>query len=114
MDRDFSGYIKILGKTPGHSSKDCFAGLLIGQFARRNGFDDNVVRGDKMMRDCCALIEKSRNYSDGKVRYLDRRQPLIQYYERYGFKIMGSEPSGFDLYKMFRVMPKLHVISSMQ
>jgi hypothetical protein len=98
---------KVLGKTPGRNSQDHFAGILVGQFARCDGFGNDTISGAEMIRDCDGIIEEGRNYLGGKVAYLDCRNPLIKYYERYGYQLLRQESTSTGLYKMFRILPKL-------
>jgi hypothetical protein len=98
---------KVLGRTPGRTSQDHFAGILVGQFARCDGFGNDVISGTEMMRDCEGIVEEGRNYLGGKVAYLDCRGTLITYYERYGYQLLRQEPTDTGLHKMFRVLPKL-------
>jgi hypothetical protein len=98
---------KVLGQTPGRSSQDNFAGLLIAQLARSDRYDTSTISGERMIGDCEAVIEIGRNYLGGKVAYLDCREPLIAYYERYGYRLVSERASVSGLYKMFKVLPKL-------
>jgi predicted GNAT family N-acyltransferase len=98
---------KVLGRTPGRDSQDHFAGLLVGQFARCDGFDNTVISGTEMMHDCEGVIEEGRKYFGGKVLYLDCREHLRNYYERYGFLLLNQTSTETGLYKMFKVLPKL-------
>jgi hypothetical protein len=98
---------KVLGRTPGRTSQDHFAGLLIAQLARSDRYGADIISGDRIIADCESVIEAGRNYLGGKVAYLDCRQPLISYYQQYGFKLLSEVASESGLFKMFKVLPKL-------
>jgi hypothetical protein len=98
---------KVLGQTPGRSTQDHFAGLLIAQLARCDRYDSSVISGVRIISDCEAIIETGRNCLGGKVAYLDCRRALTAYYERYGYRLVSNQTSESGLYKMFKVLPKL-------
>jgi predicted GNAT family N-acyltransferase len=66
-----------------------------------------IVSGNRIIADCESIIEAGRNYLGGKVTYLDCRQPLISYYQKYGFNLVSETASESGLYKMFKVLSKL-------
>jgi hypothetical protein len=80
---------------------------LIAQLARSDKYSASTISGDRIVTDCEALIEAGRNYLGGKIAYLDCREPLIVYYERYGYRLVSEQTPKSGLYKMFKVLPKL-------
>jgi hypothetical protein len=98
---------KVLGGTPGRTSRDHFGGLLIAQLARDDRFDSSAISGAELIAACEAVIEAGRNYLGGRVVYLDCRRDLVPLYERNDYRLLLDEPFEDDLYKMAKPLPRL-------
>jgi hypothetical protein len=98
---------RVLGGTPGRTSRDHFGGLLIAQLARDDKFDNEVISGAELIEICEGVIESGRNILGGRVIYLDCREELISLYERNGYKLMLDVPFDDNLYKMAKPLPRL-------
>jgi hypothetical protein len=98
---------KVLGFKPGRDTKDHFGGILIGQLARTDGFDQSDISGQEMLEDAEVLIEKGRYYLGGKIVYLDCKEPLIKFYEQNGYTLVTQTPHQDGYYKMFKSLPEM-------
>jgi hypothetical protein len=110
---DFSGVTKsrrqkVLGRTPGKLVQDDFGGLLIAQLARCDDYDSSVVDGKEILDNSLEVIADGRDILGGRAVYLDCKEPLVRYYEQYGFKALKTEPYDANgLYTMFMNLPKI-------
>ena len=66
------------------------------------------ITGKEMMADCLEVIERGRDFTGGRTLYVDCKQPLISYYEKFGFKLLKSEPDESRLYTLFIGLPRIY------
>ncbi|NLL94983.1 MAG: hypothetical protein GX224_04440 [Thermoplasmatales archaeon] len=69
---------------------------LIGQISKRDSMERGV--GLKVMNVALDVIKSGHETFGGRIVCIDCRQPLIDYYEKLGFKKIGH-PSDSGLYK---------------
>jgi hypothetical protein len=98
---------KVLGFKPGRDTKDHFGGILIGQLARSDLFDQSAINGKKMIDDAKDIIKQGRYFLGGKIVYLDCKEPLIEFYQENGYSLVVQEPFPNGYYKMFKTLPPL-------
>jgi hypothetical protein len=98
---------KVLGGFPGRDTQDHFAGLLIAQLARSDDFDKTYIDSKRMITDAESIITKGRKYLGGKLIYVDCKEPLIQLYSGFGYKLIIDGQYANGLYKLFKVLPKI-------
>jgi hypothetical protein len=97
---------RILGNTPLWDSQTHFGGLIIGQFARNERFDNSIISGKQIMYDCLEVLETGRDYVGGRLLYLDCHRVMVPYYEQFGFKLLKAHPDRQDLFTLFMPFPK--------
>ena len=97
---------KVLGFKPGRDTKDHFAGILIAQLARADGFGPSDITGQEIVKQAEKIIEQGRHFLGGKIVYLDCKEPLIKFYQENGYKLVIQDlhPDGY--YKMFKTLPE--------
>jgi hypothetical protein len=99
--------VKVLGGFPGRDTQDHFAGLLIAQLGRNDNFDKTIIDSKRMIADAEGIITRGRKYLGGKLIYIDCKEPLIQLYSGFGYKLIIDGQYANGLYKLFKVLPKI-------
>jgi hypothetical protein len=109
---DFSGVgrsrrEKILGRMPSRDRQDHFGGLLIAQFARNDHYNSATINGREMMCDCLEIVERGRDFTGGRTLYIDCKEPLVSYYEKFGFRLLRDAKDSSGLHTLFIGLPRI-------
>lgn len=91
----------IMGNVPGVKRNQYFPGYLLAQLARNDAYSHDDFDGVNLLAQAEALIYGASKVVGGNVVYLDCKESLKGYYERFGYRCLYFDPEK-SMYKMMK------------